>query len=144
MTTKAELAQENTDLKIEIHKAHQALTELRAYLLSPKFHRDTTVQTADVLRRLDEVKLPYDEQVARWVGLTTKPLIVMPTMFKYYEVIATIDGEDEVLFGSYDRSDCLYEKEAESFWWKDQGYRQIRISHRLVSEAPDPEVYSDL
>tara|TARA_B100001059_G_C17700895_1_gene510017 strand:+ start:26 stop:292 length:267 start_codon:yes stop_codon:yes gene_type:complete len=63
--------------------------------------------------------------------------------YKYYEVIATIDGEDEVLFGSYDRSDCLYEKEAESFWWKDQGYRQIRISHRLVSEAPDPEVYPE-
>lgn len=65
-------------------------------------------------------------------------------LFKYYEVIATIDGEDEVLYGSYDRSDCLYEKEAESFWWKEQGYRQIRMQRRLVSEAPDPEVYPNL
>jgi hypothetical protein len=72
MTTKAELAQENTDLKIEIHKAHQALTELRAYLLSPKFHLDTTVQTADVLRRLDGVRLmpvsltPCDDDHLPW------------------------------------------------------------------------------
>lgn len=54
--TKAEIAQENTALKSEIKKASQALTELTAYLVSPKFHLDTTVQVADVLRRLDEVK----------------------------------------------------------------------------------------
>ena len=65
-------------------------------------------------------------------------------LFKYYEVVGEIDGEDEVLYGSYDRSDCLYEKEAESFWWKDQGYRQIRMQRRLVGEAPDPEVYPHL
>jgi hypothetical protein len=64
--TKAELAQENTELKLEINKAHLALTELRAYLQSPKFYEDPTVQTADVLRRLDEVGLTYDENIAKW------------------------------------------------------------------------------
>jgi len=68
-TTKAELAQENTELKLEINKAHLALTELRAYLQSPKFHRDTTVQTSDILRRLDEVRLTYDETIAKWSAM---------------------------------------------------------------------------
>ena len=66
------------------------------------------------------------------------------TIFEYYEVIATIDGEDEVLFGSYDRDDCLYEKQAESPSLREEGYRRIRMRHRLVSEAPDPEVYPHL
>jgi protein involved in polysaccharide export with SLBB domain len=68
-TTKAELAQENTELKLEINKAHLALTELRAYLQSSKFYEDPTVQTADVLRRLDEVRLTYDETIAKWSAL---------------------------------------------------------------------------
>lgn len=57
MPTKSELTEENVELKLEIAKAHEALTELKAYLQSPKFHRDTTVQTSDILRRLDEVRL---------------------------------------------------------------------------------------
>ncbi len=69
----------------------------------------------------------------------------MPT-FKYYEVVATIDGEDEVLFGSYDRDDCLYEAESEksNYFRKEEGYSRIRMRRRLVSEAPDPEVYPHL
>lgn len=59
MKTKAELSQENRDLKIQIMDAHQALTELRTYLLSSKFHRDSTVQVTDVLRRLEEVRLSF-------------------------------------------------------------------------------------
>jgi len=65
-TTKAKLALENTELKLEVLKAHEALQELRVYLQSPKFYEDPTVQTADVLRRLNEVKLTPDDQVARW------------------------------------------------------------------------------
>jgi len=57
LMTKLELAQENTDLKAEINEAYLALLELKSYLLSPKFHLDTTVQTADVLHRLAEVQL---------------------------------------------------------------------------------------
>jgi protein involved in polysaccharide export with SLBB domain len=68
-TTKAELAHQNTELKLEINKAHLALTELRAYLQSSKFYEDPTVQTADVLRRLDEVRLTYDETIAKWSAL---------------------------------------------------------------------------
>ena len=64
--TKADLTKENTDLKLEIIKAQEAITELRAYLQSPKFHQDPTVQTADVLRRLEEVRLNPDEAVAEW------------------------------------------------------------------------------
>jgi hypothetical protein len=70
MPTKAELADENIELKLEIAKAHEALTELKAYLQSSKFHRDTTVQTADVLHRLEEVRLtPICDQVARWSAM---------------------------------------------------------------------------
>lgn len=73
---------------------------------------------------------------------TKAETLIATTMFKYYEVIATIDGEDEVLFGSYDKSDCVYEKQAESPSLREEGYRRIRILQRLVSTSPDPEVYS--
>ena len=55
--TKADLTKENNELKHDILEAHETITELRAYLQSPKFHQDPTVQTADVLRRLEEVRL---------------------------------------------------------------------------------------
>lgn len=67
--TKAELNQENTELKLGILKAHEALQELRVYLQSPKFYKDPTVQASDVLRRLNEVKLTPDDQVAKWSAI---------------------------------------------------------------------------
>ena len=45
------------DLKLEIAKADDDLNDLRSYLLSDKFHGDSTVQVSDVLRRLGGVKL---------------------------------------------------------------------------------------
>ena len=45
------------DLKLEIAKADDDLKDLRSYLLSDKFHADSTVQVSDVLRRLEGVKL---------------------------------------------------------------------------------------
>ena len=45
------------DLKLEIAKADDALDDLRSYLLSDKFHGDSTVQVSDVLHRLEAVKL---------------------------------------------------------------------------------------
>jgi len=45
------------DLKLEIAKADDDINDLRAYLLSDKFHADPTVQVSDVLRRLEGVKL---------------------------------------------------------------------------------------
>lgn len=62
---------------------------------------------------------------------------------KYYEVVATIDGEGEILFGSFVRSDCVYEIEAERDSWKSDGYKGIKIVSREVEEAPDPVVYAE-
>ena len=61
----------------------------------------------------------------------------------YYDVIATIDGDDEQLFGSFVRSQCKEEIEAEKASWKDQGYKKIRIVSRETTEAPCPTVYND-
>ena len=61
------------DLKLEIAKADDDLNDLRAYLLSDKFHDDSTVQTADILRRLERVKLysttePMDQPADHYSG----------------------------------------------------------------------------
>jgi hypothetical protein len=64
-------------------------------------------------------------------------------MNTYYEIQAKFEGEIEILFGSFDRSDCAYELEAEKESWKDQGYKQIKIVSRQTEESPDPEVYGD-
>lgn len=45
------------ELKLEIAKADDAINDLRSYLLSDKFHNDSTVQVSDVLRYLDNVRL---------------------------------------------------------------------------------------
>lgn len=63
-------------------------------------------------------------------------------MSTYYDVIATIDGTKEVLFGSFIRSECAYEIEAERDSWKDQGYKGIKIVSRETDEQPDAEVYT--
>ena len=67
-------------------------------------------------------------------------------MFTYHEVwanAASRSGTTSFLFGSYDRSDCVAEIEAEKEAWKAEGYRKIRIQSRETEEAPDPEVYGD-
>lgn len=56
--TKNEWMYKVLELKVEIARANQALDDLKAYLLSEKFHNDTTVQVRDVLRRLEGVALP--------------------------------------------------------------------------------------
>ena len=61
----------------------------------------------------------------------------------YFEVTAQIDGESEVLFGSFDKSDCVYEVDAEKVTWKDQGYKKIKIVSRETNDTPDSDVYSD-
>jgi hypothetical protein len=65
-------------------------------------------------------------------------------MYTYYEVQAVNkeDNEAEVLFGSYDKQDCLSELDAEREYWR-QDYKKITMISRQVNEAPDPEVYSD-
>lgn len=47
--------------EVELHKGYgealeRGLIELLAYLESPKFHEDTTVQVMDVTRRIQEIR----------------------------------------------------------------------------------------
>jgi len=72
MKIKTAMDQDHIDLQIEMNEAYLALRELKAYLLSPKFHEDKTVQTSDVLRRLEEVNLTYDETVAKWSAIAAE------------------------------------------------------------------------
>ena len=65
-------------------------------------------------------------------------------MTTYYEITAKIDGNIEVLFGSFVKSDCTYELDAEKSSWKDQGYKAIKITSRETEDTPDPEVYDEL
>jgi hypothetical protein len=62
---------------------------------------------------------------------------------KYYELIATFDGESEVIFGSFDRSEVVEEKEAEQVTLKQQGYKDLKIVSREAEEKPDTEVYGE-
>ena len=59
----------------------------------------------------------------------------------YYEVQAQIDGQTEILYGSYVRKDCAHEVQAERDSWKDEGYKAIKIVSRETTEQPDKEVY---
>ena len=55
--TKKDLEDEVLLLKLQIAKADDAVNDLRTYLLSEKFHNDSRVETHDVLRYLENVKL---------------------------------------------------------------------------------------
>ena len=64
-------------------------------------------------------------------------------MNTYYEIKATIDGDTDILFGSFSKADCQYELQAEKVSWKDQGYANLAITSRDTDESPDPVVYAD-
>lgn len=51
-----QLERDLADLKIDRTLALLHLVDLQAYLSLEKFHDDTTVQVADVLRRLEPIK----------------------------------------------------------------------------------------
>lgn len=48
-------AQKNA-FEAEVKSLGQSLIDLEVYLLSPKFHQDTTVQVQDILNRIGEMK----------------------------------------------------------------------------------------
>jgi hypothetical protein len=50
------LMAERDDARAQMRDALQLLLDLQRYLMSPKFHDDTTVQCADVLRRIADIK----------------------------------------------------------------------------------------
>jgi hypothetical protein len=62
---------------------------------------------------------------------------------KYFELVAEIDGTKEVIFGSFVKSECIYEKEAEARELKASGYKKIQIVSRETGEKPDKEVDPD-
>ncbi len=64
-------------------------------------------------------------------------------MNKYYEVIGIIDGQKEILFGSFAKKDCTFELDSEREGWKAEGYKGLKIVSRLTDESPDPEVYKN-
>lgn len=68
----------------------------------------------------------------------------MTTQYDYYEVTGKINGELEVLFGSYEKPDCEAELDAEKATYKADGYTYLKITKRLVDEKPDEEVYENL
>jgi len=51
------LQDENLERARKIESALLSVNEIRAYLLSSKFHEDTTVQVRDILLRLDNVSM---------------------------------------------------------------------------------------
>lgn len=107
------------------------------------------------------VKIDTFKDFAEKKATAITPKIEAEKEVKYYEVVAMIKSADwcndtfiktgkivfpeikEILFGSFDRSDCKYEIEAERESWKDQGYKKIKIESRLTTETPDPEVYDN-
>jgi hypothetical protein len=63
-------------------------------------------------------------------------------MNTYYELTAIIDGETEVLFGSFNKNDCFYEHKAEAYSLRDEGYRNFKVVSRETTDAPDPTIYT--
>ena len=62
-------------------------------------------------------------------------------MNKYYEVIGQYAGLTVALFGSFDRSDCTYELDAERVSWRAEGFSALKIRVTETTEKPDPQVY---
>ena len=46
----------NSELNVEVDTLHAELDSLKAYLVSAKFMVDSTVQTGDVLRRIESAQ----------------------------------------------------------------------------------------
>jgi len=61
----------------------------------------------------------------------------------YYELVGTIEGVQEVLFGSFIKSEVQEEKECEQTTLRSQGYKGLKVVSREVQETPDPEVYGE-
>ena len=62
-------------------------------------------------------------------------------MNTYYRVEATApDGSTDQLFGSFVRSECAAEIDAEKDSWKGEGYKRIKITSHETTDTPDPEV----
>lgn len=63
--------------------------------------------------------------------------------YKYYKVVGYIDGEQYILFGSYNKGDCVYELASERESWKAEDYRYFQIISENTCVAPDKKVYAE-
>ena len=68
----------------------------------------------------------------------------MTNKYEYFEVSGVIDGQREVLFGSYNPGEVRYELQVEKLNWRHDGYQYFQIDNKYVDEAPDREVYPEL
>ena len=59
----------------------------------------------------------------------------------YYELVGTTEGVQEVLFGSFIKSEVKKEKEFEQEVLRWQGYRCLKVVTREVEETTDFEFY---
>lgn len=62
----------------------------------------------------------------------------------YYEILGNIDGNFELLFGSFNLDDCKSELELERDNWKSEGYKKLSIVLKKTSEKPSCEVYPEM
>jgi hypothetical protein len=60
---------------------------------------------------------------------------------KYYQLHAQLDGQLDVIFGSYIKQDCKDELDCERESLKDQGYKGFKIVAIEVEDTPDLDVY---
>jgi len=59
-------------------------------------------------------------------------------MSNYYEITGKINGETEVLFGSFDKSDCTYELDIERDSLRGDGYKCLKITCRKLDDDLSP------
>lgn len=64
-------------------------------------------------------------------------------MNTYYQILATLDGKPEILFGSFDKSDCTSTLDCDKAGWKAEGFRAFRIIATETPTSPDAEIYGE-
>ncbi len=64
-------------------------------------------------------------------------------MNTYYNLTGTLNGEKEIIFGSFIRAECKYELEAERESLKADGYKKLTIEAVETNDKPSAEVYED-
>lgn len=57
-------------------------------------------------------------------------------------VTGVLNGRTEKLYGSFDKSDCTYELDAERESWKAEGYKKFKIISKETADKPDKKVYN--
>ena len=61
----------------------------------------------------------------------------------YYNLIGTLNGIDELLYGSFIKDECKEELAAERVAFKEEGFKKLRIVAVPTVDDPDAEVYQD-